>query len=431
MMKMNLGIKVLTAICVVGSLLSPNLASALNLKLSVITALARAEETKIASSQVRQSRFGVRRSKAGKDATVSLRGKLGPRYQVTDATKGKDDTHFYLQANATLKKPFLDGEATRFRTESSELGLLAVQYQSRSVLERTAMDVIGAYMSVVYQQEIVRLHSDNIAEFRNIEEITAARKANGSATKADLLLVQARVIGASAALNRSRLDLAQAQNQYNVLVGPVENDMIIPFAVDSIFFQNYELMAEKLRSQNSALQQSKYTRRVSLADLNVIRSERSVLVDGSLEYDYSNTYEGGAGVSSILGAYINLSYGFSLGDAFELEVGQQQERIRELAILRELLIRNLEIDLQKNYSSYQSIKRVIRAIEKELHANKGVLAAQKEQQKIGKVKLVDILNSQERVNSAQIRLLQSKQEDQLTRYRLLVLTGELLSFFKE
>ena len=77
------------------------------------------------------------------------------------------------------------------------------------------------------------------------------------------------------------------------------------------------------------------------------------------------------------------------------------------------------------------MKKVIRAIEKELHANKGVLSAQKEQQKIGKIKLVDILNSQDRVNSAQIRLLQSKKEDQLVRYKLLLLTGELLSFFKE
>lgn len=430
MIKVNLVAKALPAVCVCITLLFPSMVSALNLKLSVITALARAEETKIASSQVRQSRFRVVRSEAGDDARVTLRGRVGPQFQNSE-TNDTEETYLFLRGSASLVKPILDGEGTRFRTESSELQLLATQYQSRSVLERTAIDVIQAYLDVVYQQEIVRLHSANITEFRNIEEIIAARRANGAATEADLLLVKSRVISANSALNRARLNLRQSEDQYKVLVGPIENDMIIPFAVDDVFFQNYELMAEKMRSQNSSLQQSKYNRRSSLADLNVIRSNDSVFVDGALESQYSNTFSGGQGQTITVGAYIDVRYNFSLGDSLELEVGEQQERIKELAILRELLVRDLGIQLQSEYSSYESIKQVIRAIEKELQANKGVLAAQKEQQKIGQVDLIDILGSQERINSAQIRLLQSRQEDQISRYRLLQLTGELLAFFRD
>ena len=317
-------IRVIPIIFLSLAFLLPSTAKALNLKLSVITALSRAEETKIASSQVRQSRFSISRSQTAKNARFSVRGKIGPQYQATDNLDG-GESYTYLQSNASITKPFLDGENSRFKTESSELQLLAVQYQSRSVLERTAMDVINAYIDVVYQQEIVRIHSGNVAEFRNIEEITVARKNNGVATEADLLLVKARVISASSALNRARLELAQSQNQYNVLVGPIENDMVIPFVIDNIFFQNFELMAEKMRSQNSSLQQSKYRRRASLADLNVIRSAKSVLVDGSVEYDYSNTFGGGVGQSITLGAYVNLSYGFTFGNALELELSQQQE----------------------------------------------------------------------------------------------------------
>jgi outer membrane protein TolC len=426
---MNVLLRIVLVTWFSGVLLMPGISHALNLKLSVITALSRAEETKIASSQVRQSKLNVSRKQASNNSRLSIGAKLGPQYQISDVSD--DDSYVYLQSNASITKPFLDGENRRFSIEASELQLLAVQYQSRSVLEQTAMDVIRAYISVVYQQEIVRIHSNNIAEFRNVEEITVARKNNGIATDADVLLVKARVIGAGSALNRARLELAQSQNEYNVLVGPIENDMIIPFSVDNIFFQNFELMTEKMRSQNSSLQQSKYRRRVALADLNVLRSKDSAIVDGSIEYDYANTFGGGIGQSITFGAYVNFSYNYSFGDVLDLEINQQQERIKELSILRELLIRDLEIELQKEYSNYQSLKKVVRAIEKELYANKGVLAAQKEQQKIGKIKLVDILNSQDRVNNARIRLLQSEQEDQLSRYKLLALSGELLSFFRE
>ena len=409
--------------------LLPTQLEALNLKRSVVTALARAEETKIASSQVRQAQIALELARGGNNSVLALSSKMGPAYQSTEAAG--DDTFVYADAGFTWTKPLLNGELTRFQSESSQLQMLATQYQSRSVLERTSVDVIEAYLDVVFQQEKVRSYTTHIAEFRRIEQITEARRDNGVATEADVLLVRARVITANAALNRARLDLARSQSLYNILVGPVENDMILPLLVDDIFFENYELLAEKLRNQNSILQQGKYQSRVALADLNSIIAEESIVLTGSVEGKYATTLGGGVGDVLDLGAYLNLSYQTTFGGIHDLSVGRQQERIRELNLLNELQLRDLEFELQDSYSNYQSLKKVLSATERELQANRGVLEAQKEQQKIGQVELSDVLNNQDRVNSTYIRLLDTRQDDHLIRYQMLVLIGEILSLFTD
>lgn len=277
----------------------PNIIQAANLKRSVLNSLSR-----IASSQVRQSQVALQEAQLGLAASLSLTSRVGPAYSSVQGQSAS--TFIYGDVGFIFQKPIIDGGTVRFQTEAAQLQLLSTQYQSRSVLERVAIDVVKAYLDVVFQHEIVRINSTYIAEYRKIEQITEARRNTGIATEADVLVVRARVIGAESGLNRARLSLSRAENVYNTLVGPIENDMVIPLVVDDIFFQNFELLVEKLRSKNSTLQQSKYQSRVALADLNVTRSEESIKVFGSVEGKYSDTTSQGAGRRVDLGAYLNV-----------------------------------------------------------------------------------------------------------------------------
>lgn len=126
-----------------------------------------------------------------------------------------------------------------------------------------------------------------------------------------------------------------------------------------------------------------------------------------------------------------MCYKTNFGGVKGLKLNGQLERVKELTLLRELLARDLESQLQLEFDNYQAFKKIISAIEKELQANRGVLAAQKEQQKIGRVELTDILNNQDRVNSTYVRLLQTRQQNHMVRYKLKQLTGELLALFQD
>lgn len=407
----------------------PTLIHSMDLKRSVLTALAKRAETSIAGSQVRQQQFVVEGAEGAFLPELNVRAKVGPEYTNQGGT---DDSHVYAQLSAILSQHIYDGGARSARLQSAQLGLLSTQYQSRAVLESIALDVIEVYLSVVFQQEIVRMHSENIREYQKIQEITEARLNSGAATEADVMAVRARVIGSRAALNAARLQLSEAQYAYNRLVGPIENDMVIPTLVNDVFLDNFELLLEKMRTQNVALLQNKYDRRISMADLSATEAGRMPVVSGTVESEYSDQFGGEQENtdSTRLGAYINVNYKYGFGGVLGSNIARQEERVQELSMLRELLLRDNEIELQGKFSEYQSLKKVLNSIQSELQANRSVLDAQREQQKIGDVKLLDVLNSQERVNGAQIRFLQTQQKDHFVRYEIMFTIGELLAYFR-
>ena len=381
-------------------------------------------------SQVKQQQLAVDAADSAFFPDLTVRAKVGPESTNKEAAVPKDDSYTYSQVTAILTQHLYDSGVRNFKTQGAQLDLLSTQYQSRAVLESITLDVIEVYLAVVFQQEIVRAHNDNIREFQKFQEITEARKNSGAATEADVMAVKARVIASRAALNSARLQLSESQYSYNRLVGPIENDMVVPTKVNDVFLDSFELLLEKMRTQNSSLLQNKYQRRISIVNLSTFEAEAYPVINASFETEYSDTEGGGPGQSFRIGAYFNLNYAYNFGGAASANVARQEERIQELALLRELLLRDIEIELQSQYSQYQSLKKVINSIESELQANRSVLDSQKEQQKIGEVKLLDVLNSQDRVHGSRVRLLQTEQRDHNIRYQILFTVGELLAFFR-
>ena len=403
---------------------------ALDLRQSVLTALARVEESKIAASQIRQGQYRVSEAQSAFYPVLSARVQLGPQYRKPGFSNEVDDLFFGYLTRVSIEQHLLDGESRKFLLEGAKLDLKGSEFQARSVLESVVIDVVSSYLDVVFNREIVRIQRSNLKAFQRIESRVIARAAGGALAGADAQQVKARVVSADAALSRAQLNLAESEYAYTRLVGPVENDMSIPFEVSDFFFENYNLLLEKVRTKNSSLQQARFSRRSALAAINVAKAAYWPALEVQTFAQHSDSLAGGQGSILDAGILLNINYSYNFGGVAGSAVDRSQERSKELALLRRLLIRDIEADLQTQYSNYQSFKRVLRALRLEIQANEKVLSAQLEQQNIGQVRVLDLVTAQERVTDSRIRLLTNQQDDQATRYSILNLTGELLPYFK-
>ncbi len=403
---------------------------ALDLRQSVLTALARVEESKIAASQIRQGQYRVSEAQSAFYPVLSARVQLGPQYRKPGFSNEVDDLFFGYLTRVSVEQHLLDGESRKFLLEGTKLDLKGSEFQARSVLESVVIDVVSSYLDVVFNREIVRIQRNNLKAFQRIESRVSARAAGGALAGADAQQVKARVVSAEAALSRAQLNLAESEYAYTRLVGPVENDMSIPFEVSDFFFENYNLLLEKVRTKNSSLQQARFSRRSALAAINVAKAAYWPAFEVQTFAQHSDSLAGGQGSILDAGILLNINYSYNFGGVAGSAVDRSQERSKELALLRRLLIRDIEADLQTQYSNYQSFKRVLRALRLEIQANEKVLSAQLEQQNIGQVRVLDLVTAQERVTDSRIRLLTNQQDDQATRYSILNLTGELLPYFK-
>ncbi len=410
-------------------MISPSVWS-LDLQQSVLTALGRVEESKIVASQIRQGQNRIDEADAAYYPNLSVNIQTGTEFRTPGFIAGQtDDTFYSYRLRTTLDQHLFDGESRRFSLENSKLSLKATEFQAQSVLERVTFDVVTSYLNVVYVGEVVRTHKENLVDFQRISKQIDARAQGGALPTADAQQVKARVVGAEAALSRAQLELSEAEFSYTRLVGPVESDMSIPFEVPDIFFENYGLLLEKMRTQNTGLQQAKYNRRVALTDINISKAAFWPTISFQLLLQNENTFSGGQGEINQAGAFFNLNYNYNLGGATENSVDRAEERSKELFLLRQLLRRDSEITLQTAYSNYLSFKKVNRAIQLEIESNRKVLEAQLQQQRFGDVRVLDLVTAQERLNDARIRLLRSQLDEQLTRYQILQLIGEILTHF--
>ena len=418
-------------IVALGALVGVQPVFALDLRDSVLAALSRVEEAKIGAIQLKQSKIQVESAEADFYPTLSVRLRTGPEYNDPGFNEGESEDLYYansLQTNIT--QPLLDGQSREFTLESRKLSLKSLEHQVKSVLERVSFDVVTSYLNVVYQQEVVNTLQRNLRTLKTIELQVNRQTQAGTLSAADEQQVRARVVGAEATLSRALLTLSEVEFAYTKLVGPIENDMVVPFDVPDFHFEEYSVVSDSVQINNTGLKQATYNRLGSLADLNVAKAARWPVMNLEGRTQYSSTLVGGSGEVINAGIYLNINYNYSFGGSIGLAIDRAEERSKELALLKQLLNRDTETSLQTQYSNYQSFKNVIDSIKREIIANELVLNAQEEQQKLGTGRVIDLVNAQERLNDARIRLLNNQRDSQLNRYQLLQTMGQLLEFFE-
>ncbi len=184
-----------------------------------------------ARAQLRAVDENVPQALAGWRPTVQMTASAGQTTasvnsgdRITQRWKSRD----VLSQQASVTQPIYRGGRTTASTRRAENQVLAQRARLIATEQQVLQDTINSYVSVIQQQEEVRLNTNNEQVLSRQLQATNERFRVGEITRTDVAQAESRLAGARAARADSEGRLQQARATFTRLVGQPPERLVAP-----------------------------------------------------------------------------------------------------------------------------------------------------------------------------------------------------------
>jgi outer membrane protein len=355
-----------------------------------------------------------------------------PQAQVqasyTRGLNGLRDLEGYNQAliaGVSASLPLYQGGRVRNAIRAADLRSDAGRAQLRATEGDTFLDVVGAYLDVLRDREIVALGRENVATLERYRQAGETRLKLGDITRTDVAQTQARIeIGTSGLVNGEG-NLVGSEQTYRNVVG-LDPVALTPPAPPPLPASADEAVAIALRT-NAALQALDKAAQAATRDVAAAEGARLPIVSlgaATNYYDYRDRFAGIGDVrsdASQVGATVTLP--LYQGGVVSAQIRQARDRVDEAIDRRAAAERQVEAGTRAAYSSWQSAVRSIAAYERAVAANGDAARGVDVEAKGGERQVLDVLNAQLELLDSRIGLARARHDATLAAYQLLNTMG--------
>ncbi len=158
-------------------------------------------------------------------------GKEATNDRTTRARGAGTGSTLYLtrqEASVTLQQRIFDGFETDSTINREKARVESAANRVHENAEFLALDVIGAYVEVLRQRELVRLAEENLRVHLGILDSLQQRLAGGGGSRADVAQTEARSARARATLTQTLNDLRDSEAAYTRVIGQFPDQLEAP-----------------------------------------------------------------------------------------------------------------------------------------------------------------------------------------------------------
>lgn len=333
------------------------------------------------------------------------------------------------QADATL--PIYQGGTVRNRIRAARDRVEAGQADLRSTEANLFTQVVGAYLDVISNRNIVELNTNQVRVLSTNLQATSDRFEIGDLTRTDVAQAEARLSTARANLDSAQAELAAAEENYLRLVGDWPQDLEPPpplpelpatpdAAEDVAIVNNPDLIA--------AQQNAEAARR----DIAAARGARLPRLEAFARGNYTNYLDTLGG--PLGNQFVQEETTATVGVRATLPIyqgGQPAARVRQTQALRtqamETVIateRAVVADVRAAFSRYRATLQVIDATQTAVEANELALEGVRAENSVGLRTILDILNAEQELLNSQVDLVTARRNAYVAGFNLLASMGQ-------
>jgi outer membrane protein len=299
-----------------------------------------------------------------------------------------------------------------------------------AVRQNVVMGVIDTVVSLLQAREVARLADNNAAVTQRHLEATQARFQVGELTKTDVSQALARAESARASAIQADNDVMQAVAKYRESVGDdPPADIQVPHARDLLLEAPLEALLA-LADQRPGVQAVRLRLRVAQLDVAVEQATHWPTV--ALTADASRGWHQ-TGTATVVGEPVDrqsLSLGVTLpiysGGMTESRVEQmRQQRDQQQAALDQEQ-RQARREVEQGRLSLHTTRASLSALTASVAAARDALTGAEQEFRVGSRTLLDVLDAQHQLFTAETNLARSRSGLIQSEYRLLHAVGRLL-----
>lgn len=328
------------------------------------------------------------------------------------------------ESSITVSQNLFSGYATR-----SEIARQTATVNSRAwtvldTSENTALTAIQVYLDVLRGRQMVKLAEENLKNHERIFDQIRLRTEQGVGRQADYEQAEARLAQARNNLLTEQTNLEDSEANYFSATGKEADELTMPekFPVPASLDEAREVMLQNSPLLKQAAADVEATRQQYEAARSLFYPNVNVEVGRTM----NNNIDGTRGHNQEWQAMLRMRYNLYNGGSDQATLRANAYRMQEAQDIRKNAIRQSVEELRLAWNALTNAEKQLPIAKDYAERSMTVRSAYQEQFSLGDRSLLDMLDSENEVFTAQRRHLELQFIEMFSTYRVNARTGKLL-----
>ncbi len=360
--------------------------------------------------------------------SVDLNASTGLYDTESPSTGNRSVDYDSSRLELSVTQNLFNGYDTTHQIKQTQARAKAALYDLYDTADNIALDAIQSYVEVIKQQRLFELATENVNSHEGILVQIRERNNSGVGRRSQLQQTEGRVARSHSSLIAQQNNLYDSLTLLHQILGRyIDPKSLVEPVLPILPIGDLDTLIDQALINHPATQVAKSN--VSAANQNYKRSlsSRYPSVDLRLAYEIGDDIGGAQGNTEETSLTLNLTYNLFRGGADNQEqlknISATHQQRQFSALVRRQIINTLRLA----WLADDSLSRQITFLEQHVIKSKETVASYREEFFIGQRDLIDLLDSENESNAAQIQYTEAFFDSVAARYRIYESLGLLFN----
>ena len=344
---------------------------------------------------------------------------------IADQNNPIDDTTYPQSTRLSLRQNVFRGFADQYEMERQTARVNSAAYLLQGTSENIALLTSRVYLNYLRQLELLELAKENLTIHQRIHDQIKLRSESGIDRKADLDQVMGRLSLAESDLVIAEANVADAQTDYQFVVGRIPEHLVKPQPMDAFIPPSLEEAQQLALKNYPILKSAQADVQAREAQYVVAKSnyypKLDIAVDQKWEEDVDIPgYEEELRATAV--ARFNIFNGFS----DKARIAETCYLIKEAREIQKNTQRQIIESIRLSWMAHQASQNTIASLQNYVKSTGATAEAFTKQWNIGRRTMFDVLDIEAELVNAKIDLVNAQYDKIYTQYRILSGIGQLV-----
>lgn len=370
--------------------------------------------------------YQLRAAKGGYLPKVDITAGYGREGTDSPSTGNRWDTLSRGESSLRLRQMVFDGFATSNEVGRQQATVNARAFSLLGTSERTGLDVAQVYLDVLARREMVRLAEENLRNHDRVLDQIKLRTERGVGRYADLDQAEARQAQARNNLITEQTNLADANTNFLSVVGQMPDELSEPAPFIDLLPANLDEARHQLVENSPVLRSAEADIAAAEKQYATAKSSFYPRFDAELGRTADNNIDGIQGHNNEWQAMLRMNFNLYNGGSNKADLESKSYLANQALDIRNNALRQLNEELGLAWNAMDNANAQLPIAQQYVDHSNRVRSAYQQQFSLGERTLLDLLDSENETFTAQRRLVEVKNQQLFTQYRIKAAMGQLL-----
>lgn len=360
----------------------------------------------------------------------AARGLWRPKVDVVGKAGGYIDENTkqeFYEVSAVISQPIFDGWRGSYERKRQKARSKSAHNRVLDTANALALRVAQAYTEVQRAHAVSVAARRNLRALTNISHLVSRRVAGGKGNRAEISQARARVAFAQVKMAEARQRVRDAYALYITVVGRRPKKLVTGAPRVTHMPKSLTQAIARARRHSPKILALRHDALAARAAIGTARAATLPKLDLEVSGAHSNELRGTSARDLNGKALLVLKWNLYNGGINAARISEAKFRASESELLTRAASLNIEREIRLSWSAMLAARDRSVYLRRQLRANRASLAAQKRQFEAGKRTLLDILDTQNEVFTAETAMKTEIYVARYNTYRVLAGTGKLVS----